>query len=191
MAKDYVKRNKPAATKKAVKNKASAPTSSKLRLLPVFIVVAAIIGFVYFLVSIKDNVQEPSSNPSPVVQKRPTLVKPKPKSIEGDLPPKPKERSYIKELENKEVIIDLPEVDKKPSRPYLMQCGSFRHQSDAETLKAKIAFQGLEAIVRRSDGKKGVWHRVILGPFETKRKAEAVRHQLGRAKIRGCAIWYW
>ena len=50
---------------------------------------------------------------------------------------------------------------------------------------------GLESQVRSSEGKNGLWYRVILGPYETKRAAERDRHKLQRAKIYGCAIWNW
>jgi cell division protein FtsN len=74
---------------------------------------------------------------------------------------------------------------------YLMQCGSFRAASQAQKMKATIAFQGLEAQVRPSDGKSGRWHRVILGPYDSKRLAEKHRHSLQKANINTCKIWNW
>ena len=94
-------------------------------------------------------------------------------------------------LENKEVKVDIPKQSDKPSRPYQMQCGSFRKQSQADALKAKIAFQGLEAMVRKVSGKKGEWYKVVLGPYPKKRHAERERHKLQRGGVNGCQIWFW
>jgi len=103
------------------------------------------------------------------------------------LPEKPQPKwQYEESLQNKEVIVDIPE-ETKNTRPYQMQCGSFRKQNDAESLKAKIAFQGLNSTVKKT----GDWYRVILGPYERKRVAEKERHKLQRAKINGCKIWHW
>jgi len=120
----------------------------------------------------------------PVQQQKPkkAIVK-----TEEVLPEKPQpEWDYVDILKTKEVTVDIPE-QKKPTRPYQMQCGSFRQQGDAESLKAKIAFQGLNSTVKKT----GNWYRVILGPYERKRLAEKQRHKLQRAKINGCQIWFW
>ncbi|GLS92684.1 cell division protein FtsN [Psychromonas marina] len=121
--------------------------------------------------------------PAPIVEtvKKQTIKK------EESLPEKPQPKwQYEKSLPSKEVIVEIPEVEKN-TRPYQMQCGSFRQQNDAESLKARIAFQGLNSTVKKT----GSWYRVILGPYERKRLAEKDRHKLQRAKINGCQVWYW
>lgn len=138
------------------------------------VVVLILIGFVgYFVFAVDKPAVKPQQNK--------TIVK------EEKLPEKPQPKwDYVDTLKNKEVQVDIPE-EKKPTRPYQMQCGSFRKKADAETLKAKIAFQGLESIVKKT----GDWYRVILGPYERKRPAERDRHKLQRARINGCQIWLW
>ncbi|MEL0660759.1 SPOR domain-containing protein [Psychromonas arctica] len=123
------------------------------------------------------------------VEKPPAKIKPKKSTVKTEevLPEMPQpEWDYVDILKTKEVKVDIP-VDTKPSKPYQMQCGSFRHQDDAESLKAKIAFQGLTSMVKKT----GNWYRVILGPYDRKRLAEKQRHKLQRAKIHGCQIWFW
>ncbi|MCW8995834.1 MAG: SPOR domain-containing protein [Psychromonas sp.] len=134
-----------------------------------------LMGFIgYFIFA----VDKPAT---PVVIKKQTVKK------EEQLPEKPQPKwEYEQTLKTKEVEVDIP-AEKKSSRPYQMQCGSFRHQGDAESLKARIAFQGLNSQVKKT----GNWYRVILGPYERKRVAEKNRHKLQRAKINGCQIWYW
>ncbi|WP_028864618.1 SPOR domain-containing protein [Psychromonas aquimarina] len=103
------------------------------------------------------------------------------------LPEKPQPQwEYEDALKEKEVVVDIPAA-KKATDPYQMQCGSFRRKEDAESLKAQIAFQGLNSQVKKT----GNWYRVILGPYERKRVAEKERHKLQRARINGCQIWFW
>ncbi len=70
-----------------------------------------------------------------------------------------------------------------------MQCGSFRKRDQAEQLEARIAFTGLQAEVRETEGKNGLWYRVVLGPYQGKRSADRDRHLLQDNKIEGCRIW--
>ena len=195
MPRDYAKR-KPAPKKKPQRgsqhrsSKGSAARSTPWLL--IIIVIAAIVGFVYFLTHIagsSDNEPEHAIGATGSKSEKPKAAVSKPKS--ETLPDKPEERwTFIEELENKEVEVDVPEAPKN-TRPYLMQCGSFRIKSQADELKARIAFQGLSSEVRRSEGSKGVWYKVVLGPYKTKRAAERDRHTLQRDKIRGCQIWFW
>ena len=132
----------------------------------------AFIGYFIFAVD--------KPEPAPVV-KAPVTKK------EELLPEKPQPKwEYEKTLKEKEIEIDVP-VEKKSTDKFQMQCGSFRKNSDAEALKASIAFQGLNSQVKHT----GNWYRVILGPYERKRLAEKDRHKLQRAKINGCQIWLW
>ncbi len=92
--------------------------------------------------------------------------------------------------------IEVPKSDNqiqssdRPARKYVMQCGSFKKQQMAETLKAKIAMAGFESNIHKTDEKDGFsWHRVVLGPYTSKRKAEANRHRLTENGVIGCRIW--
>ncbi|MFT6927270.1 MAG: cell division protein FtsN [Psychromonas sp.] len=137
--------------------------------------VVLIIGFISFFMF---GVEKP-----PAVQTVNKAVQKK----EEVLPEKPQPVwEYENTLKTKKITVDIPE-DKSESQPYQMQCASFRARGDAESLKAKIAFQGLTAEVKKT----GNWYRVILGPYERKRLAEKHRHKLQRAKINGCQIWFW
>lgn len=144
----------------------------------IVIAVALIAAFTYGLITI--NGSSGSADSTPIIQPPP----------EDLLPEKPEERwQYIDELEHKEVQVDVPERELGP--PKLMQCGSFRQKADADRLRAQIAMVGLESQVRATEGSNGLWYRVILGPYETKRDAERDRHKLQRAQVFGCAIWNW
>lgn len=171
------KKRSAAATKKnagAVRNQPGRRPSVPRLLLTAVVVIA----FVAVLVLLKKK-----STGSPRPQKNT-------QGIEETLPAPPQERwSYIDELENKEVEVLVPE--RAVSRPRLIQCASFRAEADADAMRAKIAFMGLEAQVRATQGEKGMWYRVILGPFENQRVAQSTAHKLQRGGISNCQIWNW
>lgn len=113
-----------------------------------------------------------------------------PKKDPNALPPQPKEEwTYLSELENKHVEVDIPEVvaNRTPSQ-YQLQCASFRQEAQANQMKARIAFQGLEAQVRQVEGTTGTWFKVALGPFNSRRDGERKRHVLQKAGINGCQL---
>lgn len=144
------------------------------------ITLALIIGFVVFLWYIRETNADKVTAPKKSV-----------KQDELQLPDAPKEKwEYIKILPdpNTTVEVEVPE-QQKSDKTYIMQCGSFRKQAQAEEMRARIAFQGLESQVKTTKGEKGVWHRVVLGPYTSKRQGERDRHKLQKASITTCRIW--
>jgi cell division protein FtsN len=193
---DYVARSQ----KKRQAPKKRKPTTQSLAWLKVVLAILVVSGFVAVLWYLKDagdntlkNKQDSTSSKSLRDDKSITNTVPA-SSVEDEIDPLP-----VLEEEQWEFIEGLPaysvevEVDELPNseRRYLMQCGAFRKQSQAQELKATIAFQGLESQVLESKGSKGIWYRVVLGPYESKRDAERDRHSLRSARINRCQIWNW
>jgi len=83
---------------------------------------------------------------------------------------------------------DLPEA--APSRPnanldYYVQAASFRNQSDAEKLRARIALKGFKSITQaRTSEETGTFYRVRLGPYSNRRKAKTVKNKLQKIGVR-------
>lgn len=48
---------------------------------------------------------------------------------------------------------------------YYLQAGAFREQTDAESMRAKLALQGVEARISERHSENGVLYRVRVGPF--------------------------
>jgi cell division protein FtsN len=171
--KDYVARGR--KTKQA-----PPPPKRALPWLRIIITLALLGGFAFLLWSIKDKAADPVTTRQ---QAAPHEV-----DVLPDIPEE--EWEFIRSLP--EYTVEIEGEDQQLSdKRYLMQCGSFRVKAQAEQMKAKIAFQGLEAQVRPSDNSSGRWHRVILGPYASKRLAETHRHSLQRIKITTCKIWNW
>lgn len=174
--KDYVARGRS-------KKPAPPPIRSSLPWLRIVVTLILVAGFAYFLWSIKGKA--PENTEKDIAQSQQQAKNP------DGLPDIPEEEwEFIKSLPEYTVEIEHKEQD-TPTVRRLMQCGSFRTESQAQELRAKIAFQGLEAQVRSSKGSSGLWYRVIIGPYDSKRDAEKDRHSLQRAKIIGCKIWNW
>ena len=186
---DYVSRGRPPQKKKPnnknnqrkqVKQSKQGAVAS-FPIVRLVIVVVLLIGFGVFLWSIKDN----ASTEVDTEIARPVAP------TEEALPELPEEEwEYIRTLPGYEVEVDV-EAQEKSDKRYLMQCASFRTRAQAEEMKAKIAFQGLEALIRHSSGSNGDWFRVIVGPYESKRDAEKAKHSLRKVNIATCQIWYW
>lgn len=62
---------------------------------------------------------------------------------------------------------------------YLLQVASFRDKDDAEQLMVELLLLNLEATREKAKVKEGgTWHRVIVGPFESRSKLAKARSTL-------------
>ncbi len=144
---------------------------------------------VYFQLAGK-QIPEIKNNEKKIQQKTPKIAKEKYPAVAE---PDEAEYEFWEILKNKQVEIPSQQYPvKKISEPqkYIMQCGSFKKEDMAQALKAKIALAGFQASIHKTQEKDGfAWHRVVLGPYTSKRKAESERHRLNGNGIGGCRIW--
>lgn len=63
-----------------------------------------------------------------------------------------------------------PGTQSSTAKLYVLQVGSFQNISDAEKLKANLAFLGLEAGIQHVTINKQAWHRVRTGPYQNKQQ---------------------
>lgn len=71
---------------------------------------------------------------------------------------------------------------------YWVQAGSFSQSQDAENMRARIAFIGLDAqIAYRSENGQRLY-RVRIGPFETTTQAEEIRQSLADNGIQASVL---
>lgn len=181
--KDYVTRGRAPKDKK----KPPKPPVPWLRIVITLLLVAGFGYFLWFISADHNQQPEPESEPQEVQQPGVEV----PEENLAPLPDIPEEEwEFFTLLPSTEVKVDVAEEVESGKR-YLMQCGSFRKKQQADRMRAQIALQGLEAIIRPTQGKKGMWYRVILGPYERIRRAEVDKHRLQKININGCAIWFW
>ena len=78
--------------------------------------------------------------------------------------------------------------NKLDTRRYWVQAGAFSQSTDAESMRARIAFIGLDAQIsyRNEDGKR--LYRVRVGPFDTSAQAEEIKQSLADNAIQGTVL---
>ena len=183
--KDFVKRGKAPNKKKTAPKKAAPKQTIPWVRLVITVLLVASFGYFLWAISQSDAPSMPTDEPA-------TEALPQAPAEEPDALPEmlADEYSYPSELAQGNVEIEMRE-QQKSERPYLMQCGSFRQQQQADKMRVQLAMQGLESQVRPSNGTNGRWYRVILGPYDFKRDAETDRHIIQNIGISTCQIWYW
>ena len=96
-------------------------------------------------------------------------------------PPKPRfdfykllpEQSIEVEVEPAE--IERPRAADTASELYLLQAGSFRQREDAERRRAELLLLGLDPRIEETSGDNGRWHRVYVGPFDSRSQMAKAR----------------
>lgn len=72
---------------------------------------------------------------------------------------------------------------------YILQVASFRSSSDADRLKAELAFLGYRARVQKANVAAGeTWYRVRIGPFAGTDELQRARQKLARSGHKGLVI---
>jgi cell division protein FtsN len=82
------------------------------------------------------------------------------------------------ELSGQTRASETPVTPADDSGSYLLQVGSFRDQSDAEQLKARLALLGITARIQSVTVNDATWHRVRVGPVNGVRQADELRNRL-------------
>ena len=73
---------------------------------------------------------------------------------------------------------------KKTNKRYMLQAGSFRNLSDADRLRAELIMKGLSNTKINPVTRSGsTWHRVQVGPYDSKRQMNQARNVLSRNGI--------
>ena len=94
-----------------------------------------------------------------------------------------------------EVVLPETESEARPDDPndtgnaleepgsYVLQAGSFRDESDAERMRANLAFLGIESRIQRVTIDADNYHRVRIGPTSDLDSLNGIRNRLWDAEI--------
>ena len=74
--------------------------------------------------------------------------------------------------------IDNPTLNAEAEDKVILQVGSFQSVTEADSLKAQLAFLGLEAKIQSAQVSDDTWHRVQLGPFASNSKLSRAKNLL-------------
>ena len=119
--------------------------------------------------------QQPVRAPQTQAQTQPVAPKPKPKEQ-----PQQQQPAAITEVAP-EKPKDKPKEQEKTQR-FMVQCGSFKGSEQAESQRAKLAFEGFEGRITTGGG----WNRVVIGPYNNRAGADGTLSRLKNAGISGC-----
>lgn len=89
-----------------------------------------------------------------------------------------------------EVVVDknqkpLPDnkIKAKGAESYVLQIGSFKQNTEADTLKARLALLGVETNIEIVTVNKTSWHRVRIGPSKDINHLESIQARLKKEKL--------
>ncbi|MGM3189188.1 cell division protein FtsN [Musicola paradisiaca] len=108
-----------------------------------------------------------------------TAVKPTPSTQKPALAETKKETAKTdkQDTAQKETAKNEPkQQESKPEKEqrWMVQCGSFKTVEPAESIRAELAFAGMESRIASSGG----WHRIILGPYTSRTAADKAAQKL-------------
>ncbi len=73
---------------------------------------------------------------------------------------------------------------------YFMQCGAFKKEQQAESLRKQISAKGYQVRISRVDVKSVTWYRVIVGPYATNNMVKDARVKIKSQKLaNNCNIY--
>lgn len=120
---------------------------------------------------------QPVRAPQAQAQTQPVQQKPKPVPKETvKEQPKTQQPAAITQ-----VTPEKPKEQEKTQR-FMVQCGSFHGTEQAESQRAKLAFEGFEGRITTGGG----WNRVVIGPYNNRSGADSTLARLKNAGISGC-----
>lgn len=80
--------------------------------------------------------------------------------------------------EEEQAAIANPSINKEASDQSILQVGSFQSNGEADSLKAQLAFLGLEAKIKSAVVDADTWYRVQLGPFGSNTRLSQAKNLL-------------
>lgn len=86
--------------------------------------------------------------------------------------------------EEDQQAIENPSINKTAGEAIFLQVGSFQSVNEADSMKAQLALIGLEAKIESAEVNKGIWHRVVLGPYSDNGKLSRTKNQLIENRIK-------
>ncbi len=169
MSKDFAKKPKKSAPKAKPKNQVPGW---------VWLFTGAILGgFIMFLAHLSGISPNTSTgttgNPVAKVEPKPEKTIPKPRF------------DFYKLLKESEVPV--PDVDTSTNTTttpvdqleYILQVGSFKRSGEADRLRAELILMNLDTQIEKVTVRNGeTWHRVLVGPFQSRSKLAQARSTL-------------
>lgn len=75
-----------------------------------------------------------------------------------------------------------PKQEQEKTQRWVVQCGSFKTMEPAESVRAQLAFAGIESRITSNGG----WNRIMLGPYNNRAAADSMLQRLKSAGASNC-----
>lgn len=129
--------------------------------------------------------------PAEIVAAKPTQVvsqpePPKPAKIVE--PEHPKFEFYSMLANAKVETKDSDAASETESKQFNLQVASYQEEQAAEALRARLILIGLKPTIDKTGSSDHIWYRVDLGPYDSMRAADVIRHRLQDNGINGSMI---
>ncbi len=121
-------------------------------------------------------------------QEQPKPVQKAPEERRQQMITQAKPESRVEKEKPKPQALAENSPEKEPPKPqektqrFLVQCGSFHGAEQAESARARLAFEGFEGRISTGGG----WNRVVIGPFNNRTSTNNVLDRLKQSGISGC-----
>lgn len=171
MSRDFARHN-------AAPNRRASSAKGKPAPAWLWFVMGAIFGA--FAMTLLFTLHKPKPTPDPTAE----ITKPEENASKT---PKPR-FDFYKLLQESEQIVPATETisdaDKTTETPasnieYILQVGSFPNKPEADKLRAQLILLNLDAHIESVEIHKGeMWHRVVVGPFDSQEKLATARSAL-------------
>jgi len=130
---------------------------------------SALVASLIFLVNRNDAaVAAVEANPSAPAEQTPVTPKPR--------------FDFYEILKEREVVVPDRSGEVKAAvktdTELFLQVASFRSSQDADELRANLLLQNMNATVEQVDNNGSQWHRVLVGPFESRSRMARARSDL-------------
>ena len=113
--------------------------------------------------------------------KKPAVKKVKKKPVKND----GLRYEFYTVLPESEIVIPEDTVEERVTvkHRYVLQAGSFRKQTEADSLRARLALLGVESSIEKVAVNGDDWHRVRIGPYKSIRDVNSTRNLLARNNV--------
>lgn len=184
MTQDFAKKKRPAPSKKSApkpthkrqSNSRRTPSKNNKAPLWAWLVIGLLLATLIVLLVYMANNPPSRHTQATAQQERPTSSK----------PPQPRFDFYeILKQQRVEVPDHSAEIaaNVADNVSYYLQVGSFRNANDADELRAQLLLLNLDTSVERASKQGQTWHRVIVGPFESRSKVAKARSILASNEL--------
>ncbi|XBS69953.1 cell division protein FtsN [Acerihabitans sp. KWT182] len=108
------------------------------------------------------------------------VAKPHQAPITAITPPQPRQAAAPTQTPRSEAKTE--NAAKEKSQRWVIQCGSYKAMDQAESVRAQLAFGGVESRIATSGG----WNRVMLGPYPSRASADKSLQNLRSSGVSNC-----